>query len=137
MIEFVRFQPEHLRWLTVQKAQADEMALLISHEVAEPLRGTVAFSGFLHGEMVGCAGIVDEEEQSAVWALMSDKCGPELLRVTRFVRQILDHYPTPMFVATVRPDFDAGRRWLEMLRFTPADTPVNGYMDYERINERP
>jgi len=121
MIEFVKFHPEHALLVNVQVAQSGECALVTPAHVAH-LQDTFAFSGFVAGQCVGCAGLISMwPGRSIAWAVLSDQCGPHMRAIVRFVRQVLPTYPDRRIEATVLADFELGRRFVELCGFERED----------------
>ena len=112
-LKIIPFRPEHLDALELQPAQ-----MLTAAPDPARLGFGPAFSGFVGGGVVACAGLVPQGGGRAFcWALLS-ACGPAVFRqVRRAVKRGLDAYDFRRLEMTVDHDFENGRRWARTLGF--------------------
>lgn len=131
MIYFTPFQPRHIRRLVgIQGEQAEDAVFAISLEEAAGYAAHPSWTGWIGADVVGCAGIIPVwENRSMVWALIGERCGPHMLKITRFVREQLRAHPARRVEATVLTGFEAGEQWMELLGFK-CETP-NGMCSYD------
>lgn len=115
----VPFDPEHLKTLQIQAAQAwmSEDLLCPDYAAAVAAAG-VAFSGVEGQTLVACAGLMYFHKDRAVaWALMSQQAGGHFIKIVRAMRRYLDVCDSRRIEAQVACDFPAGRRLVTMLGF--------------------
>lgn len=130
MIIFRQCYPEHLAIVQVQAAQLADLDTPMSLAEREQLCAGLAFSGWLGSDCIGCAGIVDIwQGRSVAWALLSRRCAPHMLTITRFVRKTVQGHPSRRIESTVAHEFEDGHKWLKALGFT-CETP-NGMQFYD------
>lgn len=120
MIYFTRFKPHHiLRLDDIQSEQAEDAVAAVSQIDATSLAEVgYAWTGWVGADVVGCAGFSPVwPGRSAVWALLTNKAGPHMGPITRFVRGQIDAHPDRRIEATVLHGFEAGQRWMKLLGF--------------------
>jgi hypothetical protein len=120
MIYFTGFRPQHiLRLDDVQSEQAEDAVAAISQAEATTLAEIGnAWTGWVGADVVGCAGFSPVwPGRSAVWALLTNKAGPHMRQITRFVRQKIAEHPDRRLEATVLHGFKAGQQWMKLLGF--------------------
>lgn len=71
------------------------------------------------GSIIGCAGLwVRHPGVAEAWAVLSVRCvGPLMVPVTRAVRRFIANRTEHRIQAIVLSEWEAGRRWVEMLGF--------------------
>jgi len=124
MIELVPFNPVHLRHIELTQAQQHAAALFKRSEYVQLLMQGQPYTALADGHILGCGGVfMHAPHIGRAWALLSKLSGPRLRYLTRCVRTYLTMFDMPPRLETlVRHDYDAGRRWVELLGFT-LETP--------------
>lgn len=131
-MKIVAFQPDHLKRLRLQPAQAWMQPLVDEPAYLECLLRADSYTAFNGGSVVAVAGLV------TIWpgrahlsALLSDEfgAGNGFLLFHRETLRRMEACPIARIEATVDDDFKEGRRWLGMLGFH-LETPLGmkGYM---------
>lgn len=114
----VPFRSWHLAWLgrTLEPGPSPDIGVLAL------LEGQRSFTGMVDGEVVACAGVVQQwPGRHACWALLGPTAAKQILWITREVRKVLDAVPGRIEL-TVRSDFPAGQGWARLLGFE-VETP--------------
>lgn len=120
MIYFTGFRPHHiLRLDDIQSEQAEDAVAAISQAEATALAEVdAAWTGWVGADIIGCAGFSPIwPGRVAVWALLTNRAGPYMRQITRFVRQQIDAHPARRVEATVLTGFKAGEQWMKLLGF--------------------
>lgn len=125
MIRYLRTKPNHLVYIHEQLAQSDDKALMLSPGAVSLFEYSIALSGFVGSKCLGCAGLIEAEDCVMLWALMSHEAGPYLLEITRKVNRVLSGVRAKRIIACVKPGFEQGRRWIELLGFKLAEPGVH------------
>ncbi|MBU7436518.1 hypothetical protein [Paraburkholderia fungorum] len=114
----VPFSPSHIDAFAVQSAQ-ELMRPYFSREYAEAVAKTDAFTGFIDGRVVGCAGfIVQWPGRATCWAMVSHTVTKrEWVEINRAVQRAIDLRPEHRLEATCDSDFPGGHTWLRHLGF--------------------
>lgn len=123
MIQFVPFRLEHLEGLTLQPSQ-DYLGRILSDPTARfnAGRSRPAYSGVVDGRIVGAAGVMAAQGESAYcWALLSASIPKSAwVRITRFVLAELAAVQAGgvrNLFTTVKEDFCQGHEWARLLGF--------------------
>jgi len=120
VIYFPEFRPHHiLRLDDVQSEQAEDAISAISQAEATTLAVVDgAWTGWVGEHVVGCAGFSAVwGGRASVWALLTNRAGPYMLPITRFVRSKIAARPERRLEATVLHGFKAGADWMKLLGF--------------------
>lgn len=113
----VPYEPQHLRAMAIQPAQAHLLPLLDGDYPEKAKLGGPAWTALQHGVPVACAGFHEHwEGRSSAWAILGDP-GADMLRVTRAVLDALAGHPAERIEAYVRVGFAPGERWARLLGF--------------------
>lgn len=124
-MKVIPFQPEHLRLVAVQPAQRSEMRA----EQFDTAFGQ-AWTAVAGGVPIGCGGLVEVWVGRAyAWALVGVDAGPHMRSLTREIRSRIAASGFRRVEMAVDAEFDAGRRWAELLGFrceTPE--PMRSYL---------
>lgn len=126
------FQPEHLKELRLQPAQAWMQPFVDEPTYAETLMRADSYTVFLGGSVVAIAGLM------TIWpgrahlsALVADAFadGSSFVRLHRETLRRIQASPITRIEATVDDAFEEGHRWLKLLGFK-LETPLGmrGYM---------
>lgn len=120
MVELAKMEPQHLEELIA----AGGAQMLASVATDEQL-GTIAaapysFSGINEfGRVIFCGGVaVRWPGRGEAWISFNPDCKREFLSAHNVVRNFLDSCPVNRIEASVKADFEAGHRWIELLGFT-------------------
>jgi hypothetical protein len=119
-----RFRPEHLAQLELQPAQDAARNLKTDPEYLEAVSAGVAVT-VRDTEILGCGGIVEFDEGSVLWTLLSPHAGRFMVGIVRAARRLVEVAPRPVY-ATAACDFPQGCRLLELLGFNRLPDPVTG-----------
>jgi hypothetical protein len=116
------FEPGDVLKVKVQQAQLGDYPT-ITEATGKALGEHFAISGWIDDRCIGCCGIAEVWSHRAMaWALLSEECSKHMLEITRHVRYALDLHPCRRIETAVFSDFQAGRRWAELLGFE-CETP--------------
>lgn len=129
MIRVVPYSVEHFEALKAAEGQHFAGAEF-SWEQAKHIEHSQAFTALsLDGRVLGCGGVVEYwKGRGEAWAFFSRDCKKEFLAITLATRRFLKICPTRRIEAAAEVGFDAGKRWLETLGFTPASPwPMKAY----------
>nr|DAU13512.1 MAG TPA: Protein of unknown function (DUF2833) [Caudoviricetes sp.] len=130
MIELVKFNPVHLRHLTVQQDQRYAAELFGRPDYQELLLMGDGYTVLHDGRVVGCGGIWPMTDyMGRAWALVGQEAGPVLLAASRVVRHFLTQNDYVRLDTPVRRDFTNGHRWARLLGFVN-ETPERGMKYY-------
>lgn len=117
-MEIVPFEPEHLRTLVLQEAQAWMGPMLKADYGLELKRGGPAFTALDGDQVIACAGVLRMwENRDQAWALLSADSGRRFVGIYRGIRRFLDMHDTRRVEATVDSEFAAGHRLMYLLGF--------------------
>lgn len=115
--QVVPYEPQHLRAMAVQPAQAHIGALIADGYAEKVCQGGPGWTALVSGVPVCCAGFHEPWPGRAVaWAILGDP-GRHMRAVTRAVASTLDACPSERIEAYVRVGFRPGERWAAMLGF--------------------
>ena len=118
-MQITRLRKEHLETLVLQDAQAYLGDDIVQAGYAEMLLSGMAFTGMVDGEVIGCAGCIEQWDNRAVaWALISKDAGRHMVSAHRAVDGFLKQAPWRRIETTVDSSFSAGHRWMRMLGFS-------------------
>ena len=128
-MRIVPYRAEHLAELVLQPAQAWLAPIVTDDYRAALERAGPAFTAFVGGRVVGCAGVIEHWPGRGVgWAMLAADIGPRFVVLHRAVRRYLDSAAPRRLEIVVQRDFTAGRRWALLLGFV-RETPkgMGGY----------
>ena len=124
VLDLREFHPSDFDRIRPQTQQADEF----DRHRAEP-QG-LSWTALAAAMPICCGGLVEMWPGRAyAWSIVSADAGPHMLALTREIRSLLSRTPFARIEMAVAADFDAGRRWAELLGFvceTPA--PMHRYL---------
>ena len=121
-----RFQAEHLKQLTLQPMQAAAAPILEDPEYLAAIAQGVAMTiRNTQGDVMACAGSVDYEDGSLLWAFLDASAGRSMVALIRAGRRLAEIARKPVY-ATAACEFPAGCRLLQMLGFEQLPEPVAG-----------
>lgn len=131
----VPFRPHHIEVFDVREAQA-EMRPYFSAEYAEAIAQTEAFTGFINGRIVGCAGFICPwPDRATCWALIAaGVTNRQMIEITRAVKAAIDLRTERRLEATCDTDFVGAHSWLRHLGFTREGT-MRAYTPAGRDND--
>lgn len=114
----VRFAPEHLQGLRLQRAQAYLREVIDSPGYGQALAATEAYTVLDETGPVACCGILEHHPGRAeLWALISP--GAPLRKITKAARGWIAQSMHTRIEAHVQIDFAPGHKWAKMLGFNP------------------
>lgn len=123
MFEFKPFNAEHLRYLSPQRLQRYDHAVLLNSEYASIVNSNFGLSAWDGLRCVAAAGCVPIFGSRAVaWAILSNDAAPYMLRIVRKVRTVMAGLPYRRIEISVRSDFEDGKRFAELIGMT-LETP--------------
>lgn len=128
MLRIMQMEPDDL-----ERMAAVEPGMATVFEAGMPgdilARAGAAYTAFLDGKPVACAGLIAVHDSRAVaWAITS-RCEKRVFaRVHREIMRGLDQFPFRRIEAAVRADFTAGRRWLDRLGFACEAERLEAYL---------
>ncbi len=126
-IELIPFQASHLDELAEQPATAYLRPYIDRSQLAA-LEGTLAFTGFWNGRLVGCAGIFEHwQGRGEAWAFLARDCKPAFPAIHRAAQRLLEVCPFRRVEAAVACDFPAAIRWVRLLGFRRETIRLKGY----------
>lgn len=122
----------HLDGFVIQKEQSIVNKYMQDSSYMPMITGLGnAYSCIVNGRVQVIAGVAPISSQiSIAWALVGEDCRVHMVAATRAMRWIIDSSPAPRIETTVRRDFKAGHRWLNMLGFNN-ETPEMGMKNYD------
>lgn len=120
----VPFEAWHVEALSLAEDTEAGYSALLDPATHAPLEATQAWTVLSPGDdVVACGGTIRQwKGRYIAWAYMTPQTGRCMLRLTRLVREVLDEIVGRVEI-TVRADFDAGRRWAELLGFEVENPP--------------
>jgi len=99
-------------------AEQGRCAAYLTPDAAKAYEGPFSRTAMLDGKPLVCAGLINKWVDSwSAWAYIDVAAGSHMLTVTRAVRRAFPDLPCGRIEATTPIDYDAGRRWLELLGF--------------------
>ncbi len=128
-LEFRPFRAGHLRYVTPQAAQKDELEAIRVAGLAEMLEGPYALSGWRDGRCIGAAGLQQVfAHRAACWMLLSEEAEDHMVAITRKVRRVVALSPYRRVELTVDTGFPNGHKFAELLGFKrETDEPLQAY----------
>lgn len=116
MITFIPYEPDHYRSLLELPCRRFGK---YSQEYADALqKAGEAWSGFVSGQCIGCAGLVKVWDGRAMaWAVLSDQTGKYMRAITARTAKCIRESEYRRIEAQVATDFVAGHRWVQLLGF--------------------
>lgn len=114
-MEVVPFKVEHMQRLDVQATQRG--SLVTEPEYLAMVESLPSSFTMLYGdEPLACFGWLEYHPGRAqLWSALSSKSGPHMMRFTRVAKRMIDALPHRRIEAEVLADFEAGRRWAELV----------------------
>lgn len=114
-----RFEPQHLRQITVQAAQANDWQDSVERDARAALFAGQehCWSFFdMHGNALACFGMVrSHADYLTAWAVLSELGTARLAHVTRWCRAYIASMPERRIDVTVRRSFANGHQWARLL----------------------
>jgi RimJ/RimL family protein N-acetyltransferase len=119
----VPFRPHHIEVFDVREAQ-QEMRPYFSAAYAEAIAQTDAFTAFIDGRIVGCAGfIVPWPDRATCWALIAaGVTRRQMVEITHSVERAISLRTERRLEATCDSNFEGAHNWLKRLGFTREGT---------------
>lgn len=136
----VPFKKWHYEWLG--PAAEGAAVPVVPDEVLESMERGDSWTGVVDGDIVACAGTVQQwPGRYVAWAYLGLNSGPHMRWITRETDKHLSKMKGRIEL-TVREDFDAGHRWAKLLGFE-VETPRlrrygpagENHVGYVRVNE--
>ncbi len=122
----IPFEPEHLKTLTLQKAQEASEELMRTAGYGEALKATGPAWSLFDEENLTCVlagGMADVGAgRAVVWMLVSPTAGKNLGRVMKFARRTLEGSGFRRVEAVVAGSFKEGHRLAKLMGFN-CETP--------------
>jgi hypothetical protein len=116
-VEFLPYQPEHMKQLVLQEAQR-YMGTWIDDNYANAVANTPAWTCIADGKVICCGGFIEMWTGRAMtWALLSFHASKYFLQLHRYVKMRIDTAGYRRIEATVDREFPDGHRWVHMLGF--------------------
>jgi RimJ/RimL family protein N-acetyltransferase len=118
MIEVKPFKKADLKQIKEQKAtsKVSAQAEEVHYDALEKM--PYAFSIFIQGKVVACAGVIQQwPGRGIAWAIVDELCKREFLALHNVVKRFLDVCPIRRIEATVDVGFEQGHRWVKLLGF--------------------
>lgn len=116
-MSLIPFRAEHLALIEVQDAQSN-VSPFMTHEHAQTLEQTLAFTYMANGVVLGAGGLVEIwPGRAAMWAYLDRRAGRHMLGIHRAALDLLELTDFRRVEADVSVDFSEGHRWLQMLGF--------------------
>ena len=130
--EIIRFEPEHLLAFEWREFNREECARL-TRDLMQRYR-FVAYTGIVEGNVLGCAGLILFNEQTAfAWLAVSNKLERHKYWFHRtmkiYFRALMRSLALKYVFTWVREDSERNRKWIEALGFTSQcdrETEPNG-----------
>lgn len=131
----VPFSPHHIEVFDVREAQ-EEMRPYFSAEYAQAIAQTDAFTAFIDGRIVGCAGFIQPwPDRATCWALIAAGLTlRQMVQITRAVKSAIELRAERRLEATCDSDFDGAHSWLRHLGFAREGT-LRAYTPAGRDND--
>lgn len=113
------FKPEHLEALVLQPAQVHPYASVADKGYGEALAKHEAYTGFIDGRIVACAGVVPIwDGRGELWALVARDIGKLGMRSLHYgVKRWLGSAAFRRLEAHCDAEFMQAHRWLMLLGF--------------------
>ena len=127
-MEVIPFKPEHLLAMDVQDAQEFSRAFF-APEHLEALERCASFTALAGGAPVMCFGWVEMYPTRALlWSVLARQASGHMVALTRIAKRLVDSLPHRRIEAEVDAQFQASRRWMEMLGLRcETATPLRAY----------
>lgn len=119
----IPFQPAHLAQINLQEQQRRTIAHMTPEWLQVLAQGGPAVSavigyGLRRPVIIGSAGIVVQSADAGfLWGAISQDAGPYFIQLHRAACRLLTTPKLQRIDAVTEIDFEAGRRWLELLGF--------------------
>jgi RimJ/RimL family protein N-acetyltransferase len=121
MMEVVKFAAAHLQdFNCAREIEAKMMAAVLADPTyGEALaREELAFSGFVRGTVVACAGLIQQWPGRALtWALMSAEARPFMTQITRAIVRQMDRSGIRRIESAVDVSYPVSQRWHTIMGF--------------------
>lgn len=114
----IPFQVEHLSQINLQEQQRRAFASLTPDWLQVLAQSAPAVSAVVDEQIIGSAGIVVQSTDAGfLWGAISQDAGPYFIQLHRAACRLLATPKLQRIEAVTEIDFEAGRRWLELLGF--------------------
>ena len=134
MIKVVPFNPVHLKYLTLQDAQAADLETLGTPEYQELLLRGESFTLINNGDVIMCCGVFPLTASAGrAWALVDKDAGRGLIVASRKISAFFKKSKYARIDTTVERGFVNGQRWCKLIGFIN-ETP-NGMKHYGDAGE--
>lgn len=121
MIDLTYFKAEHFKAVESREPTAKWIGKLISDEMLLKLEKLPYSRSFIdeEGKVVACIGVIEQWENNAVaWAVLDQaSMKKHMLSIHRWVESFLATLPIDRIEAVVDETFEAGHRWIKLLKF--------------------
>ncbi len=116
MLEYQPFKSGHLVYLSPQRLQRHDHAIMLNSEYANIVDNNFGLSAWNGLQCVAAAGVVPIFASRAVaWAILSNDAAPYMLQIVRKVRRVMAQLPYRRIEIAVRADFEDGRRFANLI----------------------
>lgn len=117
MFDLVPFKTDHLKPLAEQSINS-YLPEWITSGHAEAMEKTLAFTGFVKGEVMVCGGVTHLwSGRGQLWSIFSERCKTNFLPTFRGIQKFLDHVPYKRIEMSIPCDFEIGKRRARLLGF--------------------
>lgn len=122
------FKASHAHALNLQPAQAAERQFFTAAHLAK-LERLHSFTASVEGKPVMCFGWLELfPHRAVIWALLDKDAGAHMTALTRIGKRLVKTLPHRRIEAEVAAEFDAGRRWMDLIGLTcETPEPLRGY----------
>jgi len=115
-LRYEPFNAGHLKYLTPQREQKYDHAVLLNSEYAAIVNDNFGLSAWVGNRCIGAAGCVPIFASRAVgWAILSNDAAPYMIPIVRKFRAIIDGLPHRRIEISVRADFFDGQRFAKLI----------------------
>lgn len=127
-MEVVPFKAEHMRRLSLQKAQEGNLEWMAPDHLDLMEALPHAFTLLDGDEVLVCAGVVEFwTGRAACWTFLSGNIGKRFLKAHHLVKAALETFDYRRLECEVDCRFEAGHRWVKALGFKCEIEMAHGY----------
>lgn len=117
-MNIIQFLPSHLAQINLQEVQRRTISHMTPEWLQVLAQGGPAVSAVVDDRIIGSGGIVVQSgDVGFLWGAISQDAAPYFIQLHRAAVRLLAIPQLPRIEAVTEVDFEAGRRWLELLGF--------------------
>ena len=127
MWAIVPFRRWHYEWLVAARKTGEGKAVTLNEGLLERLEAANTWTAVADGDPIAVAGTVMQwPGRHLAWAYLGEGTGPHMTWLTLATERNLSKLKGRI-EATVRVEFEAGHRWMRLLKFQVETPEMKGF----------